>query len=197
MIRLVSDDTFGQILITDCNPTRLKRILDKAGGDYTLFVSRRRRRDAGAGRGGSIRRKARPGMQLKTPQTPPENASENATEDSAKGAEKERSVTRINRRKQPMRRTKTMLMGDLLEEFFKRPYIAAKVAEGKLPDTWREIVGDRAADVTTELRLEKHILYVRIQSSVLRSELFYQREALKEEINRRSGVRLVNAVIIR
>ena len=91
-----------------------------------------------------------------------------------------------------MRRTKTMLMGDLLEEFFKRPYIAEKVAEGKLPDTWREIVGDRAADVTTELRLEKHILYVRIQSSVLRSELFYQREALKEEINRRSGVRLVN-----
>ena len=51
-----------------------------------------------------------------------------------------------------MRRTKTMLMGDLLEEFFKRPYIAEKVAEGKLPDTWREIVGDRAADVTTELR---------------------------------------------
>ena len=44
-----------------------------------------------------------------------------------------------------MRRTKTMLMGDLLEEFFKRPYVAAKVAEGKLPDTWREIVGDRAA----------------------------------------------------
>ena len=25
-----------------------------------------------------------------------------------------------------MRRTKTMLMGDLLEEFFKRPYVAPK-----------------------------------------------------------------------
>ena len=96
-----------------------------------------------------------------------------------------------------MRRTKTMLMGDLLEEFFKRPYIAAKVAEGKLPDTWRAVVGDRAAEVTTELRLENHILHVRIRSSILRNELFYQREALREEINRRSGVRLVNAVIIR
>ena len=74
-----------------------------------------------------------------------------------------------------MRRTKTMLMGDLLEEFYKRPYGAAQVAEGQLPDTWR----------------------ARIQSSVLRSELFYQREALKEELNRRSGVRIVNAVIIR
>lgn len=90
-----------------------------------------------------------------------------------------------------------MLMGDLLEEFFRRPYIAAKIAEGKLPDTWRAIVGDRAADVTTELRLDRHILYVRIQSSVLRSELFYQRDALRDEINRRSGMQLVNAVIIR
>lgn len=96
-----------------------------------------------------------------------------------------------------MRRTKTMLMGDLLEEFFKRPYVAAKIAEGKLPDTWREIVGDRIADQTSELRLDKHILQIRVQSSVVRSELFYQREALKEEINRRSGIRLVNAVIIR
>ena len=96
-----------------------------------------------------------------------------------------------------MRRTKTLLMGELLEEFFPRPYVAAKVAEGKLPDTWRAVVGDHIADLTTELRLDKHILYVRIQSSVVRSELFYQREALKEELNRRSGIRFINAVIIR
>ncbi|MDE6827786.1 MAG: DciA family protein, partial [Alistipes sp.] len=40
-------------------------------------------------------------------------------------------------------------------------------------------------------------LHVRIQSSVLRQELFMQRDALREEINKRSGVRLVNAVIVR
>ena len=96
-----------------------------------------------------------------------------------------------------MRRTKTMMMGELLDEFFKRPYVAAKVAEGRLPDTWREIVGERAAADTTELRLERHILHVRIRSSVLRSELFYRRDALCEELNRRSGIRLVHAVIIR
>lgn len=90
-----------------------------------------------------------------------------------------------------------MLMGDLLDEFFKRPHIAAKVAEGKLPETWRTVVGDRVADQTTELRLERNILHVRLQSSVLRSELFYQREALKDQINRAAGIRLVNSVIIR
>ncbi len=96
-----------------------------------------------------------------------------------------------------MRRTKTMLLGDLLDEFFQRPYVAAKVAEGKLPETWRAVVGDRAAGLTSELRLERHILYVRIQSSVLRSELFYQRDALRDALNRASGIRLINAVIIR
>ena len=96
-----------------------------------------------------------------------------------------------------MRRTKTMLVGDVLKEFFSRPYVAAKVAEGRLPDTWREIVGDRVADLTTSLKLENHVLTAHISSSVVRSELFYRRESLLQEINRISGVRLVNVVIIR
>ncbi|MDE6861823.1 MAG: DUF721 domain-containing protein [Alistipes sp.] len=61
-----------------------------------------------------------------------------------------------------------MLIGDILDEFFRRPYVAAKIAEAKLPDFWREIVGDRVADITTEFRLERHILYVGMQSSVVR-----------------------------
>ena len=57
-----------------------------------------------------------------------------------------------------MRRTKTMLMGDLLEEFFKRPYVAAKVAEGKLPAPLRPVVGARAADLTPEVTMETQLL---------------------------------------
>ena len=101
------------------------------------------------------------------------------------------------RRNRAMKRSKTVTVGELLDEFFQRPYVAAKVAEGRLRDTWREIVGPAADAETTELRLENHILHVRIRSSILRNELFYQREALGAEINRRSKIRLVNAVIIR
>ena len=96
-----------------------------------------------------------------------------------------------------MRRTNTMLLGDVLQDFFSQPYVAAKVAEGKLPETWREVVGERAAAQTTELRLEKHVLYAHISSSIVRSELFYRREVIAAEINRISGVRLVNVLIIK
>ncbi len=88
-------------------------------------------------------------------------------------------------------------MGDLLDEFFKRPYIAAKVAEGRLPQIWREIVGEAAAGMTSSLRLVNHVLYIQLQSSVLRTEFFYQRDALRDEINRRAGVQLVNIIIIK
>ena len=37
LIRLVSDEQFGHILITDCNPTRLAAILERAGSAYTLY----------------------------------------------------------------------------------------------------------------------------------------------------------------
>ena len=42
-----------------------------------------------------------------------------------------------------MKRSKTVTVGELLDEFFQRPYVAAKVAEGRLRDTWREIVGPK------------------------------------------------------
>ena len=96
-----------------------------------------------------------------------------------------------------MRRTETLHIGDVLNEFFSRPYVAAKVAEGRLPDTWREVVGERVASLTSSLRLENHVLYAHITSSVARAELFNRREALAAEINRVSGVRLVNVVIIK
>jgi predicted nucleic acid-binding Zn ribbon protein len=96
-----------------------------------------------------------------------------------------------------MKRTRTRLIGEVLEEFFKRPYVAAKVAEGRLPEYWREIVGEYAAQETRDLRLENHILYVSVSSSVLRNELFYRRDHLMQLLNERAGIRLINAIIVR
>lgn len=96
-----------------------------------------------------------------------------------------------------MKRTQTRRIGDILDEFFKRPYVARKIAEGKLHEFWREVTGEYVASVTNEVRLERGILYVSVSSSIVRNDLFYRRDQLAELINSRAGVRLVNAVIIR
>jgi len=38
LIKLVSGEEFGQIVITDCNKVRLETILGRQGGDYRLYV---------------------------------------------------------------------------------------------------------------------------------------------------------------
>ena len=94
-----------------------------------------------------------------------------------------------------MKRTKTQTIGEILNDFFKRPYVAAKVAEGRLEEYWREIVGDYVAEQTRNLKLENHILYVVVASSVVRNELFFRRDELVKLLNERAGVKLVNAMI--
>ena len=96
-----------------------------------------------------------------------------------------------------MRRTQTRAIGEILEEFFKRPYVARKVAEGKLPEFWREVVGEYVASLTNEVRRERGILHVSVSSSVVRNDLFFKRDQIMQLINQRAGIQLVNAVIIR
>ena len=96
-----------------------------------------------------------------------------------------------------MKRTKTQTKGEILDDFFKRPYVAAKVAEGRLEEYWREIVGDFVAEYTRSLKLENHILYVVVSSGVVRNELFFRRDELAKLLNERAGVKLINAIIIR
>ena len=38
LIKLVSGEEFGQIVITDCNKVRLETILGRQGGNYRLYV---------------------------------------------------------------------------------------------------------------------------------------------------------------
>ncbi|MBR2429283.1 MAG: DUF721 domain-containing protein [Alistipes sp.] len=96
-----------------------------------------------------------------------------------------------------MRRTKTQPIGDILKEFFERPFIARKLAEGHMPDYWREVVGERIASFTLEVQYVNGVVYVRMASSAARQEIFYRRDELTEQLNQRAGQHIVNTIIVR
>ena len=95
-----------------------------------------------------------------------------------------------------MKRTKAQPIGELLDSLFKSPNIARKIAEGSLPHVWREVTGEVVAANTRQVRFMRGTLYVHIASSVLRSELMMQREALVRSINKRLGTELVQSIAI-
>lgn len=95
-----------------------------------------------------------------------------------------------------MKKREVRPVGALLDELFRSPNIARKIAEGSLPDTWRRVVGERYASYTRQVRLVKGILYVHISSSVAARELLWQRQSLINSINQQSGFQLVKDVVI-
>ncbi len=95
-----------------------------------------------------------------------------------------------------MKRTKAQPIGALLDELFRSPNIAAKIAEGALPEVWRQVVGPLVAAQTRQVRLVRGVLYVHVASSVVRHELMMQRESLVRALNERSGVAVVQSLVV-
>ena len=95
-----------------------------------------------------------------------------------------------------MKRTKAQPIGELLDSLFKIPDVARKIAEGSLPHVWREVTGEVVAANTRQVRFVRGTLYVHVASSILRSELMMQREALVRSINKKLGTDLVQSVVV-
>jgi len=95
-----------------------------------------------------------------------------------------------------MKRTKAQSIGELLDSLFKSPDVARKIAEGSLPHVWREVTGEVVAANTQQVRFVRGTLYVHISSSILRSELMMQREALVRSINKQLGTDLVQNIVV-
>lgn len=96
-----------------------------------------------------------------------------------------------------MRRTRTVRVGELVDDLFRDPVIRRKIAEGRLPETWARVAGPMAASCTTEVSLRGGILTVRLSSSVVRHEMFLRRGELRDAMNLACGHALVRELIVR
>ena len=95
-----------------------------------------------------------------------------------------------------MKRTKAQPIGVLLDNLFKSPDVARKLAEGSLPHIWREVTGEVVAASTRQVRFVRGTLYIHVSSSILRNELMMQREALVRSINKKLEMELVKSVVV-
>jgi predicted nucleic acid-binding Zn ribbon protein len=96
-----------------------------------------------------------------------------------------------------MRRTRTVLIGELVDDLFRDPVIRRNIAEGRLPETWAEVAGPGVASCTEKVAFKNGVLTVRISSSVVRHEVFMRRTLLRDELNRRTGTPLVRELIVK
>ncbi len=96
-----------------------------------------------------------------------------------------------------MRRSKTISIAEAINDYIREMNIGGKLSEAGVVNSWEEIVGKAISSRTTKIYIKDHILYVHLNSSVVRNELLMLREALREKINQKAGSEVIKEIILR
>lgn len=72
-----------------------------------------------------------------------------------------------------------------------------KLSEHDIIDKWDEIMGPAISKHTREIFIRNQVLYIRLDSSVLREELHYGRSKLIIMLNEYAGKEVVKEVVLK
>ena len=97
----------------------------------------------------------------------------------------------------PKRNKEMTPLKEAIEKLLKVYKISDKMDEITLRKEWEELMGKTISNKTKRLELRKRILIIEIESSVLRHELSFAKEKLKESLNRKLKRRAVDEIIFR
>ena len=84
---------------------------------------------------------------------------------------------KINR----MRRQQAVGMGELVKQFLKDMRLDRGMNRQRVAQVWDEVTG--ASRYTLAVSLENRVLYCTMSSSVVRNQLYFQRDALVSQMN--------------
>ncbi len=95
------------------------------------------------------------------------------------------------------RKSNEQSLKDILKDFFTVYKLNNKVNDARIQTCWEAVMGKTIAKHTDNLFAKNGILYLRIDSSSLKQELFFRREKIIERINEHLGEPYLKEVVFR
>lgn len=96
-----------------------------------------------------------------------------------------------------MHRTEIQSLEEILKDYVKKMKFEKKFQEIALVRSWEEVVGKALAAHTTKIYINKGILFVFLNSSVVRNELSMLKQPLIEKLNEKAGGNIIYDIIFR
>jgi len=96
-----------------------------------------------------------------------------------------------------MRRSKTISIAEAVNDYIKELNLGDKLSEVGVINSWEETVGKAISSRTTKIYIKDHVLYVHLNSSVVRNELLMLREVLREKLNQKAGTEVIKEIVLR
>jgi len=96
-----------------------------------------------------------------------------------------------------MQRKNIQSIGEVLREFVDTMHIGRKLKISRIETIWKELLGTNAASLTRKVFIKSDVLYVYLNSSVLRNEILMMRETLIKRINESFGEEIVKKIVLK
>ena len=95
------------------------------------------------------------------------------------------------------RRNKINSLEDILKKFSNKPKLKKKLDGVEALDQLNTILGKNLQSYITNKYFQNGTIYIHLSSSVLRSELSYQKQGLVDSINQNIGRKIVKNIILK
>ena len=89
------------------------------------------------------------------------------------------------------------MVGDLIKAFYHENNRDNALAEQKILDSWKNVVGDFIASHTLKTSISNGVLYVKVDADSLRNELVFSKSVIFEKLNNCVGTEILKDIIIR
>lgn len=88
-------------------------------------------------------------------------------------------------------------ISDILKEFVDSNNLQSGLDKVNVRDAWAKMMGNGVNNYTTNIVLDRDILYVQLSSSVLREELSYGKEKIIKMLNESLDKDLIKKIVLR
>ena len=95
-----------------------------------------------------------------------------------------------------MRKTHEVTLGAAIQSMLTELNLRHGVYEAKIEAMWESVMGRSVSRHTTNIHLKGDRLYVTVDSSPLRNELFYSRLKIRDVVNHELGLDVIKDVFI-
>ena len=96
-----------------------------------------------------------------------------------------------------MRRSKTISIAEAIKDYTKEMNLDGKLNEAGVINSWEGIVGKAISSRTSNMYIKDHVLFVHLNSSVVRNELVMLRQAIIEKLNEKAGTEVIKDIVFR
>lgn len=85
-------------------------------------------------------------------------------------------------------------MKELIDKLMRAYQLNNKLNELEVLDKWEEMMGKAVAVRTEKLRIQHKILYLKLNSSVMREELQHGKSVIIQRVNETAGFEIINDI---